>query len=219
MTKRLADKPQPNLVVVLRPFEDPVPEHAPQARSHHARQQLSRHHLSSRRPRQDEPAAVRGVEVRRKPRRGRSLGQGRRGHYLGKTLHRIDEAIVIAEMRKAGFVLEAEGDSCAIRRHARDFLRRRQDPDRQVRACGSSSLAAPARRPGDSVRHSVNRDRGRASPSPAGCSSPNSSTSIVSTSFSTKNDAAADCRDLRIRIAMTTPVSRAAGCVPRKRRG
>jgi predicted methyltransferase len=28
----------------------------------------------------------------------------------GKTLHRIDQAIVIAEVRKAGFVLEAEGD-------------------------------------------------------------------------------------------------------------
>ena len=29
---------------------------------------------------------------------------------VGKTLHRIDEAIVLAEVRKAGFVLEAEGD-------------------------------------------------------------------------------------------------------------
>jgi predicted methyltransferase len=29
---------------------------------------------------------------------------------VGKTLHRIDEAIVLAEVRKAGFVLEAESD-------------------------------------------------------------------------------------------------------------
>jgi predicted methyltransferase len=28
----------------------------------------------------------------------------------GKTLHRIDQTIVVAEVRKAGFVLEAEGD-------------------------------------------------------------------------------------------------------------
>ena len=29
----------------------------------------------------------------------------------GKTLHRIDEAIVVAEMQKAGFVLEARSDA------------------------------------------------------------------------------------------------------------
>ena len=29
---------------------------------------------------------------------------------VGKTLHRIDEAIVLAEVLKAGFVLEAESD-------------------------------------------------------------------------------------------------------------
>ena len=29
---------------------------------------------------------------------------------VGKTLHRIDEAIVLAEVRKAGFVLEADSD-------------------------------------------------------------------------------------------------------------
>ena len=31
------------------------------------------------------------------------------GVSAGKTLHRIDEAVVIAEMQQAGFVLEAEG--------------------------------------------------------------------------------------------------------------
>jgi predicted methyltransferase len=40
----------------------------------------------------------------------------------GKTLHRIDEAVVIAEARQAGFVLEAEGG----------FLRNPADPRDQT---------------------------------------------------------------------------------------
>ncbi len=33
-----------------------------------------------------------------------------KGISEGKTLHRIDEAVVLDEVRRAGFVLEAEGD-------------------------------------------------------------------------------------------------------------
>jgi predicted methyltransferase len=43
-----------------------------------------------------------------------------KGISEGKTLHRIDEAVVLDEVRKAGFVLEAEGDFLRNPADARD---------------------------------------------------------------------------------------------------
>ena len=110
MTKRLADHPQANLVVVLRPFEDPVPEQAPKLDL--VTLVLNYHDISY----------LPVDRARMNQRLFAALKPG--GHFVvidhsakagadissGKTLHRIDQAIVAAEVKKAGFVLEAEGD-------------------------------------------------------------------------------------------------------------
>ena len=79
LTKRLADHPQSNIVVVLRPFEDPVPPDAPKLDLITI---VNNYHdiiVPSGRPREDEPAALRSAEARRTSRRRRSLGEGRHG--------------------------------------------------------------------------------------------------------------------------------------------
>jgi predicted methyltransferase len=110
LTKRLADQPQGNLVVVLRPFENPVPEGAPPLDL--VTLVLNYHDITY-------------LPVDRAKMNARifaALKPG--GHYVvvdhsakagadissGKTLHRIDQAIVVAEVTRAGFVLEAQGD-------------------------------------------------------------------------------------------------------------
>jgi len=110
LTKRLAERPQPNLVVAIRPFEDPVPEQA--APLDLVTLVLNYHDITY-------------LPVDRELMNQRlfaALKHG--GHYVivdhsaragapisvGKSLHRIDEAIVLAEVRKAGFELEAEGE-------------------------------------------------------------------------------------------------------------
>jgi len=110
MTKRLADAPQANLVVVLRPFEDPVPEQAPPldlitlVNNYHDitylpvdRDKMNQRLFAALK------SGGRFVVVDHSAKAGADISSG-------KTLHRIDQAIVIAEVRKAGFVLEAEGD-------------------------------------------------------------------------------------------------------------
>jgi predicted methyltransferase len=110
MTKRLADQPQANLVVVLRPFEDPVPEGAPKldlvtlVNNYHDisylpvdRAKMNQRLFAALKP------GGKYVVIDHSAKAGADISSG-------KTLHRIDQAIVVAEVRKAGFVLEAEGD-------------------------------------------------------------------------------------------------------------
>ena len=118
LTKRLADQPQTNLIPMLRPFEDPVPPDAPKLDL--ITIVLNYHDISY-------------LPVDRAKMNQRWFAALKPGGYLividhsgrpgtgiteGKTLHRIDEAVVVAEATRAGFVLEAEGN----------FLRNPADP-------------------------------------------------------------------------------------------
>jgi predicted methyltransferase len=110
LTKRLSDHPQANLVPVLRPFDDPVPEQAPKLDL--VTLVLNYHDISY----------LPVDRARMNQRLFAALKPG--GHFIvidhaakagadisvGKTLHRIDEAIVLAEVRQAGFVLETASD-------------------------------------------------------------------------------------------------------------
>ena len=110
LTKRLTDHPQPNLVAVIRPFEDPVPSEAGKldlvtlVLNYHDitylpvdRAKMNKRIFDALKP------GGHFVVVDHSAKAGADIG-------VGKTLHRIDEAIVLDEVRKAGFVLEAEGD-------------------------------------------------------------------------------------------------------------
>jgi predicted methyltransferase len=118
LQKRLADHPQANLVVVARPFDNPVPEEA--GKLDLVTLVLNYHDISY-------------LPVDRAKMNARlfaALKSGGRfvvidhsaikgtGISAGKTLHRIDEDVVLNEVRQAGFVLDAEGN----------FLRNRADP-------------------------------------------------------------------------------------------
>ena len=110
LSERLAAHPQANLVVVARPFDDPVPSEAPPLDL--VTLILNYHDISYLPVDRD----VMNAKV------FAALKPG--GHYVivdhsarpgsgitaGKTLHRIDEAFLVAEVKRAGFVLEAEGD-------------------------------------------------------------------------------------------------------------
>ena len=110
LTKRLADQPQANFVVVLRPFEDPVPDQAGKldlvtlVLNYHDitylpvdRAKMNAKIFAALKP------GGRYVIVDHSAKAGSDISSG-------KTLHRIDQAIVVAEVKQAGFVLEAEGD-------------------------------------------------------------------------------------------------------------
>jgi predicted methyltransferase len=110
LQKRLADHPQANLIVVERPFEDPVPPDAPKFDL--ITIVLNYHditYLPVDRAKMDQRlfAALKPgghlVVVDHSGRPGTGITEG-------KTLHRIDEAVVLSELQQAGFVLEAEGD-------------------------------------------------------------------------------------------------------------
>jgi predicted methyltransferase len=122
LTKRLSDHPQANLKVVTRPFDDPVPEEAPKLDlitlilNYHDisylpvdRAQMNQRLFTALKP------GGRYVIVDHSGRSGTGISEG-------KTLHRIDEAVVLDEVRKAGFVLDAESD----------FLRNSADPRDQT---------------------------------------------------------------------------------------
>ncbi len=109
LTKRLQDHPQPNFIIVYRPFEDPVPPDAPKldlitiVNNYHDisylpvdRAKMDRNLYAALKP----GGHLVVVDHSAKPGTGISAG---------KTLHRIDEAVVLAEFKEAGFVLEAEG--------------------------------------------------------------------------------------------------------------
>jgi predicted methyltransferase len=110
LTKRLADQPQTNLVAVLRPFEDPVPDGAPKldlvtlVLNYHDitylpvdRAKMNQKIYAALKP------GGRYVVIDHSAKSGADISSG-------KSLHRIDQAIVVAEVRNAGFILEAEGD-------------------------------------------------------------------------------------------------------------
>jgi predicted methyltransferase len=110
LTKRLADHPQTNFQVVLRPFEDPVPPQAPPLDlvtlilNYHDitylpvdRAKMNQRLFAALKP------GGRYVIVDHSAKPGADVA-------VGKSLHRIDEALVVAEVKRAGFKLEAEGD-------------------------------------------------------------------------------------------------------------
>jgi predicted methyltransferase len=109
LTKRMADHPQSNLVVVSRPFEDPVPDDAAKVdlitivNNYHDITYLpvDRAKMNQRLFAALKPGGLLVIV-------DHSALAGT-GITAGKTLHRIDEAVVLAEMRQAGFVLDAEG--------------------------------------------------------------------------------------------------------------
>ena len=109
ITKRLADQPQANIALVARSFEDPVPENAPKldlitiVLNYHDitylpvdRAKMNQRLFAALRP------GGKLVIVDHSARGGTGIADG-------KTLHRIDEAVVVAEEKQAGFVLETEG--------------------------------------------------------------------------------------------------------------
>jgi predicted methyltransferase len=106
---RVAERPQANFIIVERPFEDPVPPDAPPldlitiVNNYHdiTYLQVDRAKMNQRLF----AALKRGgrlVVVDHSGRPGTGVSEGR-------TLHRIDEAVVKSELRQAGFVLDAEG--------------------------------------------------------------------------------------------------------------
>ena len=109
LAKRMADHPQPNLIVVERPFEDPVPPDAPPldlitiVNNYHDISYLpvDRAKMNARLFASLKPGGHL-VVVDHSARSGTGISDG-------KTLHRIDEAVVRDELKAAGFVLEAEG--------------------------------------------------------------------------------------------------------------
>jgi len=122
LEKRLAEHPDSNITLLVRPFDDPFPADAP--RLDLVTLILSYHDIANTSV--DRAKMNRGifnalksggrlilVDHSTKP--GMGLSQT-------KTLHRIDEATVIEEIRQAGLVLEASGD----------FLRNPADPREQA---------------------------------------------------------------------------------------
>lgn len=118
LKERMAAHPQANLVVVTRPYDDPVPPEAPPLDL--VTFVLNYHDISYLNV--DRDAMNRKIFAALKP----------GGHYVivdhsaapgtgitaNKSLHRIDEKFVIDEVKRAGFALESEGD----------FMRNASDP-------------------------------------------------------------------------------------------
>jgi predicted methyltransferase len=110
LNERLAAHPQANLVVAKRPFEDPVPPDAPPLDL--VTLVLNYHDISYLPV--DRDVMNRKIFAALKP-GGRYVvvdhsAKAGTGISAGKTLHRIDEAFVIAEVKRAGFVLDREAD-------------------------------------------------------------------------------------------------------------
>jgi predicted methyltransferase len=111
LAKRLTDQPQSNFVVVTRSFEDPVPDQA--AGKLDLITIVLNYHDISYLP-VDRAKMNQRLFAALKP-GGRLVivdhsAKAGTGITAGKTLHRIDETVVLTEVRAAGFVLDAQGD-------------------------------------------------------------------------------------------------------------
>jgi len=110
ITRRLADHPQANLILVTRSFEDPVPDGTPPldlvtlVLNYHDITYLpvDRARMNQRIHAALKPGG-RFVVIDHSAKAGTGISGG-------KTLHRVDQAVVVAEVTQAGFVLDAEGD-------------------------------------------------------------------------------------------------------------
>ena len=129
LKERLAANPQASLVVVARPFDDPVP---PEAAPLDLVTLILNYHDISYLP-VDRDAMNRKIFAALK-RGGRYIVVDHAalpgtGISVGKTLHRIEEAFVVAEVKKAGFVLEREG---SFLRNASDNRAESSEPPKQT---------------------------------------------------------------------------------------
>lgn len=128
LIKRLDDRPQANLVIVTQPFEQLVPDDTPKldlvtlVQNYHDisylpvdRNKMNRRIFDALKP------GGHYIVIDHSGRPGTGIAEG-------KTLHRIDEAVVLAEVRQAGFVLEREGN----------YLRNPADPRDQ--SSGNSKI-------------------------------------------------------------------------------
>ena len=121
LTKRLTDNPQPNFIIVYRPFEDPIPPDAPKLDLITI---VNNYHDITYLP-VDRVKMDQRLYAALKP--GGHLvvvdhsAQAGTGITAGKTLHRIDETVVLSEFKNAGFVLEAEGQFLRHPSDTRDF--------------------------------------------------------------------------------------------------
>ena len=109
LKERMAAHPQENLIVATRPFEDPVP---PEAAPLDLVTLILNYHDISYLP-VDRDVMNRKIFAALKP-GGRYVivdhsALAGTGITAGKTLHRIEEAFVVAEVKRAGFVLDREG--------------------------------------------------------------------------------------------------------------
>ena len=117
LKERMAAHPQENLIVATRPFDDPVP---PEAVPLDLVTLVLNYHDISYLP-VDRDAFNRKIFAALKP-GGRYVivdhsALPGTGISAGKTIHRIEEAFVVAEVKRAGFVLDGEG---AFMRNAAD---------------------------------------------------------------------------------------------------
>lgn len=109
LTKRLADNPQPQFVAVYRPFEDPVPPELPKldlvtfVNNYHdiAYLPVDRAKMNKRIFDALKPGGYYVIVDH-----SASAGSGT---SVAKSLHRIEETVVVNEVQKAGFVLDDEG--------------------------------------------------------------------------------------------------------------
>jgi predicted methyltransferase len=109
LTKRLADHPQANFIPVYQPFDDPVPPDAPKL---DLVTLVNNYHDIVYQP-VDRAKMLQRLHAALKP-GGRFVivdhaAKPGTGTSVARTLHRIDEAVVIAEVTQAGFVLDGEG--------------------------------------------------------------------------------------------------------------
>jgi predicted methyltransferase len=108
LAKRLADQPQANIIVAKRPFEDPVPE---EAQALDLVTIVLNYHDFTYLP-IDRAKMNQRIFAALKP--GGSLvivdhaAAAGTGISAGKTLHRIEQSVVVQEAQAAGFTLEAE---------------------------------------------------------------------------------------------------------------
>jgi predicted methyltransferase len=129
LKERLAAHPQENFIVTARPFDDPVP---PEAAPLDVVTLILNYHDISYLP-VDRDAMNRKIFAALKP-GGRYIVVDHAalpgtGISVGKTLHRIEEAFVVAEVKKAGFVLEREG---SFLRNASDNRAGSSEPPKQT---------------------------------------------------------------------------------------